>query len=82
MNNSRIVTIKTAKLSGYCFYLNLNIWGNFQICISVPLTKLKEIKLFYLHCSCKNCCAIKLGEFKSDQNTSPDKLGNPENLNK
>ena len=25
------------KLSGYNFYLNLNIWGDFQICISVPL---------------------------------------------
>ena len=30
--------IKNAKLSGYYFYINLNIWGNFQICISVPLS--------------------------------------------
>ena len=30
--------IKNAKLSGYYFYMNLNIWGNFRICISVPLT--------------------------------------------
>ena len=29
--------IKNAKLSGYYFFMNLNIWGNFQICISVPL---------------------------------------------
>ena len=32
--------IKNAKLPGYYFYMNLNIWGNFQICISVPLKKL------------------------------------------
>ena len=38
VNNSRIFTIKNAKLSGYYFYLNLNLWGDFQICISVPLT--------------------------------------------
>ena len=37
VNNSRIFTIKDAKLSGYCFFMNLNIWGDFQICISVPL---------------------------------------------
>ena len=29
--------IKNAKLSGYYFYMNLNIQGDFQICISVPL---------------------------------------------
>ena len=38
MNNSRILIIKNAKPSGYYFYMNLNIWGDFQICISVPLT--------------------------------------------
>ena len=37
MNNSRILTIKNTKLSGYYFYVNLNIWGDFHICISVPL---------------------------------------------
>ena len=37
MNNLRI-TIKYAKFSGYHFYINLNIWGDFQIYISVPLT--------------------------------------------
>ena len=37
VNNSRIVTIKNAKLSEYYFYMNLNILGNFQICINVPL---------------------------------------------
>ena len=33
-NNSRILTIKNAKFSGYYFYINLNIWREFQICIS------------------------------------------------
>ena len=28
---------KNAKFSGYCFYMDTNIWGDFQICISVPL---------------------------------------------
>ena len=37
MNNSRILTIKNAKFSGYYFYTNSNIRGDFQICISVPL---------------------------------------------
>ena len=43
MNNSRILTIKNAKFSGHYFYMNLNIWGDFRICISVPLS------LYYLH---------------------------------
>ena len=46
MNNSRILTLKNAKLSGYYyyyyFYMNLKIWGDFQISISAPL-----IKYFY-----------------------------------
>ena len=37
MNYSRILTIKNAKLLGYYFYMNLNIWRDFPICISVPL---------------------------------------------
>ena len=36
-NNSRILRIKNAKFSGYCFYMNTNIWGDFQICVSVTL---------------------------------------------
>ena len=43
VNNSKILTIKNAKLSGYYFYMNLNIWGDFQICISVPL-RCKQLK--------------------------------------
>ena len=37
VNNSRILMSKNAKFSGYYFYMNMNIWGDFQICISVPL---------------------------------------------
>ena len=37
VNNSRVLTIKNAKFSGYYVYMNLNIWEDFQICISVPL---------------------------------------------
>ena len=36
-NNSRILRIKNAKFSGYCFYMNTNIQGDFQICIRLPL---------------------------------------------
>ena len=39
VNNSRIAKIKNAKLSGYYFYMNLDIWEDFQICISVPLKR-------------------------------------------
>ena len=43
MNNLRILTIKNAKFSGYYFYMNLNIWGDFQIWISVLLTKIQNL---------------------------------------
>ena len=39
VNNSRILTIKNAKFTAYYFYMNLNIWLYFQICINVPLKK-------------------------------------------
>ena len=42
MNNSRTFTIKNVKFSGYYLYMNSNIWGDFQICISVPLSLLKK----------------------------------------
>ena len=38
MNNSRILGTKNAKFSEHYFYLNTNMYGNFQICISVPLS--------------------------------------------
>ena len=37
MYNSIILSVKNAKFSGYYFDMNLNITGDFQICISVPL---------------------------------------------
>ena len=37
VNNSRIPT--NAKFPGYYFHRNTNIWGYFQICISVHLMK-------------------------------------------
>ena len=58
--NSRIYRIKNAKFSGYYFYMNTNIEGDFWICISVPLKsgearalrkqkfKVKKIILFLL----------------------------------
>ena len=46
VNNSRILRIKNAKLSEYYFYKNLNLWGDFQICISVPLIQYKSINEF------------------------------------
>ena len=39
VNNLRILKIKNAEFSGYYFYMKLNIWGHFQICISVPLIR-------------------------------------------
>ena len=38
--NSTIPRIKNAKFSGHYFYMNTNIKGGFQFCISVPLTDL------------------------------------------
>ena len=40
VNNSRILRIKNTKFLGYCFYITTNVQGDFQICISVPLTQL------------------------------------------
>ena len=34
--NSRTLRIKNAKFSGWYFYMNKNIQGDFQICIRVP----------------------------------------------
>ena len=43
MIKSRILTTKNVKFLGYYFYLNLNIWGDFKFCISVPLTVLFQV---------------------------------------
>ena len=37
LNYTRILRIKNAKFSGYCFNVNPNIQQNFQIGISAPL---------------------------------------------
>ena len=34
-NNSRVLRIKKAKFSGYCFYMNANIQRDSEICINV-----------------------------------------------
>ena len=43
-NNSRIIRIQNAKCPRYQFYMNTNIWKNFQICISVPLRNIKQLE--------------------------------------
>ena len=40
---------KNANFSGYYFYIKLNILGDFQICISVPLIVNPQIKSAILH---------------------------------
>ena len=45
VNNSRILTIKNAKFSGYYFYMNRNIWRDFQFCISLPLNHISHQKI-------------------------------------
>ena len=42
MNNSRILAIKNVKFSGYYVDMNLNIWEDFQICISVRLINMDD----------------------------------------
>ena len=39
-NNWRTHRIHYAKFSGYYFYINTNIYRDFQICISVPVSSL------------------------------------------
>ena len=46
LNNSRILRIKNEKLSEYYFYMNKNIQGDFQICISIPLTLHQNVPIF------------------------------------
>ena len=47
--------IKNAKFSGYYFDMNLIIWGDFQICISVPL---RDISLAILYNSIASACTL------------------------
>ena len=48
-DNSRILRIENAEFSEYCFYMNTNIQGDFQVSISVPLRPLDSIAE-ELHC--------------------------------
>ena len=48
--NSRILRIKNAKCSGKYFYMNKSILGDFQICISVPLTASSVIQVPWQLC--------------------------------
>ena len=47
--------MKNVKFPGYCFYMNTDILGDFQICIIVPLiiTKLTEcstlVNFYFAH---------------------------------
>ena len=34
-----MIRIKNVQFSGYCFYMNTNLSGDFEICISVPLVQ-------------------------------------------
>ena len=60
-NNSRILRMKNANISGYCFYMNTSILADFQICIRAPLIdtwywqflhKLGECLPYRCHCHC------------------------------
>ena len=52
-NNQTILKIKNAKFSWYCFYMNANIYGDFQICISVPLSYSSDSVVNY------GCCFLR-----------------------
>ena len=65
VNNSRSLTIKNAKLSGCYFFSNLNVQGDFQICISVPLIwktflfTFTQKKYFRIYCQATRTKSIK-----------------------
>ena len=48
-NNSIILRIKNAIFSEYCFYMNTNMQGDFQICISLYLILVIQLFLFRLN---------------------------------
>ena len=47
IKNLRILRIKNAKFSGYCFYMNTTTKEDFQICISVPLKDILHLQHFF-----------------------------------
>ena len=48
VNSSRNLAIENAIFSGYYIYMNLNIWGDFQICISVLVNVLQNIAFLFV----------------------------------
>ena len=42
-NNSRILRIENAKFLGYYFYINTNVQGDFQSCVSVLLIPVHDV---------------------------------------
>ena len=42
------IRIKNVEFPGYCFYMNTNIYGDFQICMGVPLTDSIKVVRAYL----------------------------------
>ena len=48
-NNSIILRIKNAIFSEYCFYMNTNMQGDFQICINLYLILVIQLFLFRLN---------------------------------
>ena len=55
VNNSIVPRIKNEIFSGCCFYMNKNIKGDFQICISISFTAYLinfAIKDFFMYCAC------------------------------
>ena len=44
-DNPRILRIKTAKFPGFCLYMNTDIYGDFQIYISVSLKTTPKFSL-------------------------------------
>ena len=47
INNLRILVIKETNFSAYCFDMNANIYGNFQIFISVVWALLPTLNFSY-----------------------------------
>ena len=62
VNNSWILRILNAKFSGYYFYMNINIWRDFQICISVSLI---FVTLFF-HYLANWYCWLDIGSCLND----------------
>ena len=44
-NNLRILKINSENFSGYLYYINMNTWRSFQICICVPPNNVPKAKI-------------------------------------